>query len=148
MPPLHRLKTCATNKFKAPTSLLDRGGVFCEDFLTSSQLPDYFRYMVPKTRLQKTKGNNRESLSDILAKLRQNLPEITRRYQVKSLLHFGSYGQGRQRKRSALDILGEFRQAPSFFEFLAFDLKVGRALPAKYGGGAHPTKTLREINPF
>ena len=60
-------------------------------------------------------------LPDILEKLRQNLPEITVRFQVKSLLLFGSYVRGRQRKRSDLDILVEFSEPPSFFEFLALE---------------------------
>ena len=87
--------------------------------------------MDPKPRLQKTKGNNRELLSDILATLRQNLPEITRRYQVKSLLLFGSYVHGRHRKRSDLDILVEFREAPSFFEFLALERYLSDLLGVK-----------------
>ncbi len=70
-------------------------------------------------------------LSDILAKLRQNLPEISRRFQVKSLLLFGSYVQGRQRKKSDLDILVEFSEPPSFFEFLALERHLSGLLGVK-----------------
>jgi len=60
-------------------------------------------------------------LADSINKLRQNLPDLTLRFQVKSLLLFGSYVQGRQRRGSDLDILVEFSEAPSFFEFLALE---------------------------
>lgn len=77
--------------------------------------------MVSKSPFQRFNKDNGEILSDILARLRQNLPEITSRFQVKSLSLFGSYVRGRQRKRSDLDILVEFIEPPSFFEFLALE---------------------------
>ncbi len=70
-------------------------------------------------------------LADIINKLRQNLPELTLRFQVKSLLLFGSYVQGRQRKGSDLDILVEFGEAPSFFEFLALERYLSALLGVK-----------------
>ncbi len=62
-----------------------------------------------------------QMLPEIISQLRQNLPEITQRFQVRSLLLFGSYVQGRQKKKSDLDILVEFFEPPSFFEFLALE---------------------------
>jgi predicted nucleotidyltransferase len=70
-------------------------------------------------------------LSDILAKLRQNLPEIAQRFLVKSLSLFGSYVRGQQRKRSDLDILVEFSEPPSFFEFLALERYLSELLGVK-----------------
>jgi hypothetical protein len=70
-------------------------------------------------------------LSEIIAKLRNNLPEITQRFQVKSLLLFGSYVRGRQRKKSDLDILVEFSEPPSFFEFLALERYLSGLLGVK-----------------
>ncbi len=74
---------------------------------------------------------NKELLADIFAKLRQNFPEITSQFQVKSLSLFGSYVHGRQRKRSDLDILVEFKEAPSFFEFLALERHLSNLLGVK-----------------
>jgi len=71
--------------------------------------------------LQRFIGDQREMLTEIISKLRQNLPEITIRFQVKSLLLFGSYVRGRQKKKSDLDILVEFSEPPTFFEFLALE---------------------------
>ncbi len=70
-------------------------------------------------------------LSDIIARLRQNLPEIAQRFQVKSLSLFGSYVRGQQRKRSDLDILVEFSEPPSFFEFLALERYLSEFLGVK-----------------
>jgi len=87
--------------------------------------------MVPKPRPQKSTRAKSEMLSDIIVKLRQNLPEITVRFQVKSLFLFGSFVQGRQRKRSDLDILVEFSEPPSFFEFLALERYLSDLLGVK-----------------
>lgn len=47
-------------------------------------------------------------MSEIFEKLRQHLPELEQRYQVKSLGVFGSWTRGEQRKGSDLDLLVEF----------------------------------------
>ncbi len=77
--------------------------------------------MKPKPRFQKFNREKKEVLPDIIATLRQHLPEISSRFQVKSLLLFGSFVHSRQRKGSDLDILVEFNETPSFFEFLALE---------------------------
>lgn len=50
--------------------------------------------------------------------LRRHLPELRDRYSVKSLGVFGSYVHGEQKRRSDLDLLVEFDQAPSLFEYV------------------------------
>lgn len=50
--------------------------------------------------------------------LRKHLPELRERYSVKSLGVFGSYVRGEQKKRSDLDVLVEFEQAPTLLEFV------------------------------
>ncbi len=50
--------------------------------------------------------------------LRQHLPELRERYSVKWLGIFGSYVRGEQKKRSDLDVLIEFEQAPTLLEFV------------------------------
>ena len=58
------------------------------------------------------------SLKSIRHVLRANLPELRKRYDVRTLGIFGSYVRGEQRKRSDLDVLVEFDRAPTFFEFI------------------------------
>jgi hypothetical protein len=59
----------------------------------------------------------RENMLRILTALRQELPKLAARFQVESLHLFGSYVQGRQKRRSDLDILVEFSDAPTLFQF-------------------------------
>lgn len=53
--------------------------------------------------------------------LRKHLPELRERYSIKSLGVFGSYVRGVQKRRSDLDLLVEFEQAPSLFKYVALE---------------------------
>ncbi len=46
------------------------------------------------------------------------MPELRKRYGVRSLGVFGSYVRGEETPRSDLDILVEFSQAPDLFKFM------------------------------
>jgi len=72
-----------------------------------------------------------QSLDDILATLRHHLPELRERYGVTSLGVFGSYVQGRQRKRSDIDVLVEFGQAPTLFGFIDLQEELSALLGVK-----------------
>jgi len=64
------------------------------------------------------KSNQPPDLKKVFQTLRGHLPELRERYKVKSLGVFGSRVRGDQRTRSDLDVLVEFSEPPSFFEFL------------------------------
>jgi hypothetical protein len=64
------------------------------------------------------KSNQPPDLEKVFQTLRGYLPELRERYKVKSLGVFGSRLRGDQRTRSDLDVLVEFSEPPSFFEFL------------------------------
>lgn len=53
--------------------------------------------------------------------LQQQLPMLRRRFHVQYLGLFGSYIQGAPRKNSDLDILVEFSETPSLFEFIELE---------------------------
>jgi predicted nucleotidyltransferase len=59
--------------------------------------------------------------SELLMTLRNKDAEIKRRFGVKNLGVFGSYVQGEQHDGSDLDILVDYEESVSLFEFL--DLK-------------------------
>ena len=63
--------------------------------------------------------------------LRRNLPGIRARYHVASLGLFGSYVRGEARIRSDLDVLVEYDQAPSFFEFIDLEERLSSLLGVK-----------------
>lgn len=61
------------------------------------------------------------------------MPELYRRYGVRSIEIFGSYVRGEQRKKSDLDLLVEFDAARpvSLFEFVALEQFLSDALGVK-----------------
>ncbi len=83
---------------------------------------------LPRAKLD---ASQPEVLHRILAALRQKRPELTARFQVASLHLFGSFVHGRQRKKSDLDILVEFSEVPTFFQFLALERYLGELLGIK-----------------
>lgn len=50
--------------------------------------------------------------------LREHMPDLRKRYGVRSLGVFGSYARGEETPRSDLDILVEFAQVPDLFKFM------------------------------
>ena len=61
------------------------------------------------------------TLSDITEKLRQELPLLSARYQVRSLGVFGSYLRHEQGAASDLDLLIDFSETPSLLKFIELE---------------------------
>lgn len=61
------------------------------------------------------------TLEEIRRTLRDQLPALQEQYRVKSLGVFGSYVRGENKPRSDLDLLVEFEQAPTMFEFVRLE---------------------------
>lgn len=64
------------------------------------------------------KSNDKMTLDEIIRILREELPRLREQRNVASLAIFGSYVRGRQRKRSDLDVLIEFRKTPGLIGFI------------------------------
>lgn len=62
--------------------------------------------------------SNTASTIDVRSLLRPHLPELTRRYHIKSLRLFGSYVREEQKKTSDIDLLIDFEQTPTLFELM------------------------------
>jgi predicted nucleotidyltransferase len=80
--------------------------------------------------------NNRQAaarpqLTTFRRTLQKNLPELRARYHVSSLGLFGSFVRGEARKQSDLDVLVEYDQAPSFFEFIDLEERLSSLLGTK-----------------
>ncbi len=71
------------------------------------------------------------SLRRSMTILRKQMPELAKRYRVKSLGVFGSYVRNEQSRRSDLDILVEFEQAPDLFKFMDLEEYLARQLGVK-----------------
>ncbi len=60
-------------------------------------------------------------LDEIMNKLREQIPLLTREYQVATLELFGSYARHEERKGSDLDILVTFHRTPSLLKFIRLE---------------------------
>lgn len=63
--------------------------------------------------------------------LRERMPQLKDRYKVTSLGLFGSYVRQAQRKKSDLDLLVEFQEAPSLLTFLRLEHDLSDLLGVK-----------------
>lgn len=72
-----------------------------------------------------------KEIEQILDKLRQYMPLLRDKYKVKTLQLFGSYRRGQQKKRSDVDLLVEFEEPLSLFEFLALEGQLSELLGKK-----------------
>ncbi|MCI0483170.1 MAG: nucleotidyltransferase family protein [candidate division NC10 bacterium] len=75
-------------------------------------------------------GRNRQ-VERLVKILRQRMPELKERYNVTSLGVFGSYVRHAQRKKSDLDLLVEFQEAPSLLTFLRLEHDLSNLLGVK-----------------
>lgn len=66
-------------------------------------------------------GKAGRPVNRFVAVLRQRMPELAERHKVKSLGVFGSYVRNEQKKGSDLDVLVEFYETVSLFDYI--DLK-------------------------
>ena len=60
----------------------------------------------------------RQEVSEIIDLLRLNMPLLSHSYNVQTMGIFGSYARGESNAASDLDILVEFSQTPTLFEFV------------------------------
>lgn len=63
--------------------------------------------------------------------LKKQMPELAERYRVKSLGIFGSYVRNEQSRRSDMDILVEFEQAPDLIKFIDLEEHLAKQLGVK-----------------
>jgi len=73
----------------------------------------------------------KRELDEIVLALRRELPEIKRRYGVRSLAVFGSRVRGEHGAGSDLDILVEYDKAPTLFKFIELEDHLSQTLNAK-----------------
>jgi uncharacterized protein len=72
-----------------------------------------------------------DTLEQLRRQLRTQLPTLTRDYRVKTLGLFGSYVRHEQTPESDLDVLVEFDEPPSLFEFIRLESQLSELLGVK-----------------
>jgi len=71
------------------------------------------------------------SLEEIKKVLSEHKGELRERFKVKEIGIFGSFVRGEQGKRSDIDILVEFEEPPSLFEFMDLEDYLSKLLGLK-----------------
>ena len=71
------------------------------------------------------------TLKEVRRTLKSVLPDLKKRYGVDSLGVFGSYARGEIKRSSDLDLLVEFGQAPTMFEFVRLERYLATILGVK-----------------
>ena len=66
----------------------------------------------------KLPSSKARSLADIRQTLKAHMPELAKRYKIKSLGIFGSYVRGEAEGTSDIDLLVEFFEEPDIFKFM------------------------------
>ncbi len=67
----------------------------------------------------------------ITNRLREDMPYLKDRYNVRSLGLFGSYMRGEQQSGSDVDILVEFEESPSLLGFMALERHLSELIGRK-----------------
>lgn len=78
-----------------------------------------------------SRSGTERRLHRYLDTLRQQLPLLRTKFHVRYLGVFGSYVQGNPRKRSDLDVLVDFAEEPSLFEFIELENYLSSLLGVK-----------------
>ncbi len=83
------------------------------------------------TNKRPRKRTDAPQLQGITTILREHLPELRERYRVKSLGLFGSYVRAEQHRRSDLDVLVEFDEAPTLLQLSALQRQLSDLVGVK-----------------
>ncbi len=67
----------------------------------------------------------------IMKKLKDNMPTLREKYNIKTLGVFGSYIRGEQKKKSDVDILVEFEKPLGLLEFVGLELQLSKLIGKK-----------------
>ena len=69
--------------------------------------------------------------AELAKRLHEHLPDLRKRYGIKSLALFGSYARGDQRPESDLDVLVEFEVAPHLIDLIELENQLAALLDVK-----------------
>jgi len=87
--------------------------------------------MIDYYQKQDNREDDMKKIEEFKGKLAQYKPGLQRDFQVKEIGIFGSYIRGEEKKDSDLDILVEFKEAPSLFKFIQLEHYLEKVLKVK-----------------
>lgn len=71
---------------------------------------------------------NKKSLTEITCAIQNALPELRQNYGVRDMWLFGSYVRAKQSSESDLDILVDFVESPTLFQFVRLQIQLEEIL--------------------
>ena len=74
-----------------------------------------------ETTMVDSRTDAEKSLSQYLQLLRREMPNLKETYGVRNLAVFGSYLRQEQKEKSDLDLLVEFDETPTLFQFIRLE---------------------------
>ncbi len=77
-----------------------------------------------KTQFEDKITSHHPNLDQIIQNLRENLPNLRREYSIRYVWLFGSFVRAEQHKRSDLDVLVEFEDAPTLPRFISLERRL------------------------
>jgi hypothetical protein len=77
------------------------------------------------------KKKQHETLDEIRKILEENKTLLQTKFKIREIGIFGSYVRGEQKKKSDVDILVEFSETISFFDFIEIERELGKLIGLK-----------------
>jgi len=72
-----------------------------------------------------------KTIKEIKEILERNREKLEKEYNIKSIKIFGSYVEGRQKEKSDVDLIVDFKKTPTFIELIKIEEEISKLLDTK-----------------
>jgi len=72
-----------------------------------------------------------KTIKEIKEILERNRKKLEKEYNIKSIKIFGSYVEGRQKEKSDVDLIVDFKKTPTFIELIKIEEEISKLLDTK-----------------
>ena len=72
-----------------------------------------------------------KTIKEIKEILERNRKKLEKEYNIKSIKIFGSYAEGKQKEKSDVDLIVDFKKTPTFIELIKIEEEISKLLDTK-----------------
>jgi predicted nucleotidyltransferase len=72
-----------------------------------------------------------KTIKEIKEILERNREKLEKEYNIKSIKIFGSYAEGKQKEKSDIDLIVDFKKTPTFIELIKIEEEISKLLDTK-----------------
>jgi len=72
-----------------------------------------------------------KTIKEIKEILERNREKLEKEYNIKSIKIFGSYVEGKQKEKSDVDLIVDFKKTPTFIELIKIEEEISKLLDTK-----------------